>query len=215
VVFGVLNARGRDVIARAATAVRAAVREALRPAPMVSGFVADLFRGRDELLAEDALLRQQLIVATSAVKQTKFRPLERGLVVALSSVVEHWQNTVLLVKSDTVLRWHREGFRLLWKRKSRATKQRQPRISVETIELIRDMAIRNKTWGAFVVSRSSSAFGWRSGRSSVTSSRYDHRAMASRGRHSHATPWSGPWTLRRCTTCGSLRLRRSLAALGP
>jgi len=52
------------------------------------------------------------------------------------------------VKPDTVLRWHREGFRLLWKRKSRGTKQRQPRISTETIELIRDMAIRNKTWGA-------------------------------------------------------------------
>ncbi len=109
-VFGVLNARVRDGIAQVATAVRAAMREALRPAPMVSGFVADLFRSRDELLAENALLRQQLIVATRTVKQPKFRPLERRLVVALSSVVQNWQNTILLVKPDTVLRWHREGF---------------------------------------------------------------------------------------------------------
>jgi len=55
---------------------------------------------------------------------------------------------VLLVKPDTVLRWHREGFRLFWKRRSRATKGRQPRIGAETIALIRDMAARNETWGA-------------------------------------------------------------------
>ena len=66
--------------------------------------------------------------------------------VALLSMVKNWQNAVLLVKPDTVLRWHREGFRLLWKRKSRSTKPRQPRISTETIALIRDMAIRNKTY---------------------------------------------------------------------
>jgi len=82
------------------------------------------------------------------VKQPKFRPLERGLLVELSSVVKNWQDAILLVKPDTVLRWHREGFRLLWKRKSRSTKPRQTRISTETIALVRDMAIRNKTWGA-------------------------------------------------------------------
>ncbi len=147
-VFGVLNARVRDGIAQVATAVRAAMREALRPAPMASGFVHDLFRSRDELLAENAMLRQQLIVASRKVKQPKFRPLERGLVVALSSVVRNWQSAILLVNPDTVLRWHREGFRLLWKRKSRTTKQRQPRIPSETIELIRKMAGENKKWGA-------------------------------------------------------------------
>ena len=94
------------------------------------------------------MLRQQLIVASRKVKQPKFRPFERSLVVALSSVVKNWQNAVLLVKPDTVLRWHREGFRLLWKLKSRSTKPRQPRISTETIALIRDMAARNRTWGA-------------------------------------------------------------------
>ncbi len=130
------------------TTARTAVREALRPAPMVTGFVADVFRSRDELLAENAMLRQQLIVAKRRVKQPAFRPLERCLIVALSSVVKRWQSAILLVKPDTVLRWHREGFRLLWKRKSKPTKQRQPRISAETIELIRDMAVRNKTWGA-------------------------------------------------------------------
>ena len=90
--FGSLSARLGTAVTRAVGAVGAAAREALRPAPLASGFVADLFRSREDLLAENALLRQQLIVASRKVKQPKFRPFERGLVVALSSVVKDWQN---------------------------------------------------------------------------------------------------------------------------
>ena len=146
--FAVLAARLRATVAQTVAGVHTAACEALPPAPVATGFGADLFRSRNELLAENATLRQQLIVASRKVKQPKFRPFERGLVAALSSVVKSWQNTVLLVKPDTVLRWHREGFRLLWKRKSRSTKERRPRISAQSIELIRDMATRNTTWGA-------------------------------------------------------------------
>jgi transposase InsO family protein len=147
-VFAVLVARIRGTLTRAAAPLRAVARDALRPAPVVSGLIHDLFRSRENLLAENALLRQQLIVASRKVKQPKFRPLERGLVVGLSTVVKSWQNAILLVKPDTVLRWHREGFRLLWARKSKVKKPRQPRIGAETVALIRDMAARNKTWGA-------------------------------------------------------------------
>ena len=109
-VFATLRARVRAAVTPTVTGVRTAVREAPRPAPMVSGFVAALFCSRDELLADDAMLRRQLIVAGRKVKQPAFRPLERGLVVALSSVVRNWQDAILLVKPETVLRWHREGF---------------------------------------------------------------------------------------------------------
>ena len=111
--FTILGAPIWTAVRRVVGSVSTAFREALRPAPMVTGVVADLFRTRDELLAENAMLRQQLIVASRKVKQPQFRPLERGLMVALSSVVKNWQNAVLLVKPDTVPRWHREGFRLL------------------------------------------------------------------------------------------------------
>ena len=67
-VFALLAARFRDVATHVAKEVRAAAREALRPAPMLSGFVADLFRSREDLLSENALLRQQLIVASRKVK---------------------------------------------------------------------------------------------------------------------------------------------------
>jgi len=115
---------------------------------LVTGFVEDLFRSPAELRAENAALRQQLIVASRKVKQPHFRPLERALMVALSSRVKNWTTAVLLVKPDTVLRWHRQGFRLLWKQKSKAMNPHPHRISAKTVALIRDMAIRNKTWGA-------------------------------------------------------------------
>lgn len=66
----------------------------------------------------------------------------------MSSLLNNWRNTLLLVKPETVLRWHREGFRLFWKQRSRSAKRCEPRISQETIELVRQMARDNRVWGA-------------------------------------------------------------------
>jgi putative transposase len=56
-------------------------------------------------------------------------------------------NALLLVKPDTLKKWHREGFRLYWRRKSKGI-SRKPRISPEAIVLIQQMAVENRTWGA-------------------------------------------------------------------
>jgi hypothetical protein len=146
-VFSVVGARIRDVVRRVVGRVTARLREACRPALAV-GFARDLFRTREQLMVENAMLRQQLIVASRTVKRPTFRPLERALLVALSSWLPNWRNAALLVKPATILRWHREGFRLLWKRRSRPRNAAGPRISQQTIELIRRMAMENKTWGA-------------------------------------------------------------------
>src|SRR5690606_5852980 len=103
---------------------------------------------RNELLTENAALRQQLIVASRKVKKPHFRPLERGLLVVLASRFRTWRETVLLVKPDTVLRWHREGFRLFWKKRTRSKHPRKLRLDRETVELIQSMARDNRTWGA-------------------------------------------------------------------
>ena len=79
---------------------------------MLVGLLRDLTRSRDQLIAENALLRQQLIVASRKVKRPAFKPHERGLMVSLASIVRGWRDTVLLVKPETILRWHREGFRV-------------------------------------------------------------------------------------------------------
>ena len=147
-VFAVLGARVRTVARRVVRAVTTAFQEALRPVPIATGLGRDVCRTRAELVAENTALRQQLIVASRKVKRPAVRPWERGLLVALASVLPSWRDTILLVKPETVLRWHREGFRLFWKRRSKATKERESRISAEAIDLIRHMATRNKLWGA-------------------------------------------------------------------
>ncbi len=147
-VFSVVGARILDAVRRVVGTVTARLREACRPAPVAAGVARDLFRTREQLMVENAMLRQQLIVASRTVKRPAFRSLERGLLVALASCLPSSRDAVLLVKPSTILRWHRAGFRLVWKRRSRPRKGSEPRISQQAIELIRRMAKENKTWGA-------------------------------------------------------------------
>jgi transposase InsO family protein len=71
---------------------------------------------------------------------------DRSLLVLLAHRVPAWKNAVLIIQPNTLLRWHRQGFRLFWRRKSRAG-ARAPRIPVETITLIKEMAVTNHLWG--------------------------------------------------------------------
>jgi putative transposase len=72
--------------------------------------------------------------------------LERGLLVVLASRVSHWKLALLIVKPDTLLKWHRRGLTLFWRCKSHEP-ARQPRIDEETIALIKQMAVENRRWG--------------------------------------------------------------------
>ena len=108
----------RSAAGRVFNRVRTAIREATLPLPVLAGLLVDVTRSREQLLIENALLRQQLIVASRKVKRPIFRAHERGFVVLLASLLPHWRNALLLVKPETVLRWHREGFRLFWRWKS-------------------------------------------------------------------------------------------------
>jgi hypothetical protein len=105
-------------------------------------------RSRAELIAENVLLRQQLIVASRGVKRPGFRGYERGLLVLLARLLPRWRDALLLVKPETVLRWHRAGFRLFWRRKSRSAGSREPRLVPDVIALIKRVAAENRLWGA-------------------------------------------------------------------
>ena len=108
---------------------------------MVTGTLADLPRSRAELLAENALLRQQLIVLHRRTKTPRLTSRERLSIVFLARWVANWKHVMQIIKPDTLLRWHREGFRLIWKFKSRVQVQTQPgRLARETIALIERMA---------------------------------------------------------------------------
>jgi transposase InsO family protein len=105
-----------------------------------------LVKSKPELIVENAFLRQQLIVVTRHAKPPKLTPKDRGLLVLLASRVREWKNALLIVKPDTLLKWHRQGFKLFWRQKSKG-QPRHPRISAETIALIKQMAVENRRWG--------------------------------------------------------------------
>jgi len=81
------------------------------------------------------------------VTRPAFTPRDRLLLVLLTRLVLGWQATLLIVQPDTVLRWHRHAFRLVWRAKS-TTALKRPQIAPETVALIKRMAAENPLWGA-------------------------------------------------------------------
>ncbi len=112
------------------------------------GLITDLARSKRELLAENAFLRHQLLVATRHVRKPGFRFWDRLILVVLAAVVANWRSALILVKPETLIRWHRDVFRLIWRWRSRRTARAKPRLSAETVSLIRRMATQNRLWGA-------------------------------------------------------------------
>jgi transposase InsO family protein len=136
----------RRVVGRAA----AAIRDALAPAGggAVRGVLADLTRSRQELLAENAFLRHQLVVAARRVKRAHLRAGDRALLVALAAAFSYWREALILVKPETLLRWHRQGFKLFWTWRSKRKSNPGRRLAKDVIVLIRTMATANRLWGA-------------------------------------------------------------------
>ncbi len=114
---------------------------------LITGTLVDITRSKRDSIAENAFLRQQLIVLKRQTPHPALTSKDRGLLVLLASRVRGWKEALLVVKPDTLKKWHREGFRIYWRRKSKG-KPHTPRLSPEAIALIRQMAIENRTWGA-------------------------------------------------------------------
>jgi hypothetical protein len=91
---------------------------------LLLGTLTDLARGKSELLAENALLRQQLNILRRQVKRPIYRKTDRFLLLLLTRTVRRWKQALFLAQPETLLRWHRELFRLFWKRKSKARSKR-------------------------------------------------------------------------------------------
>src|SRR6266700_2608811 len=109
--------------------------------------LTDLSRSKSELVVENALLRQQLIILRRQVKRPTCTRTDRMLLVLLASIVRTWKQALFIIQPETLLRWHRQGFKLYWKYKSRAVSL-TPRISPETVALIQEMARDNRLWGS-------------------------------------------------------------------
>jgi len=111
-------------------------------------FPRGLLLSRSALAAENLSLRQQVAVYKHTVKRPKLRPRDRIFWVLLSRLWANWRSALAIVQPETVIKWHRQGFKLYWRWKSRAGKRGRPPIKREIRDLIRRMSHENPLWGA-------------------------------------------------------------------
>jgi transposase InsO family protein len=104
------------------------------------------FQPRSGLLLENLALRHQLVVLQRNARKANFRNPDRLLWILLRAVWSGWEKALVIVRPQTVVGWHRAGFRLYWRWKSRG--RGRPSIDWELIGLIRRMWDANPTWGS-------------------------------------------------------------------
>ena len=115
---------------------------------LIFGLVVDLFRSRAALEAEILVLRQQIIVLRrSKPTRLPFVAADRLVLGWACRLFPNARDALAIVQPQTVVRWHRAGFRFYWRWKSRRRAGR-PVVSIEVRQLIHEMSIANPLWGA-------------------------------------------------------------------
>ena len=107
------------------------------------------FRTRAALQIEILALRHQLtVLKRSRCGRLRLTSADRVFWVWLSGFWRNWHSALLIVKPETVIAWHRKGFRLYWAWKGRRGAPGRPTVTREVRELIRNMSRANPLWGA-------------------------------------------------------------------
>src|SRR5882757_4794994 len=110
--------------------------------------LTSLFRSKGRLGAEILVLRQQInVLRRNSPKRFVFGTFDRLVFVGLYRLAPGIVDALAIVRPETVVRWHRAGFRSFWRWKSRRRGGR-PSITVEIRNLIQDMSLANPLWGA-------------------------------------------------------------------
>ena len=110
--------------------------------------VREAFLSRAALHLENLALRQQLAALDRKRARPSLRMTDRLFWVVLSRLWPGWREILVIVKPETVIGWHRKGFRRFWTWKSRRGKPGRPPVSSEVRGLIRRMSRENPLWGA-------------------------------------------------------------------
>src|SRR5882762_10439805 len=110
--------------------------------------LTSLFRSRVRLEAEIPVLREQIsVLRRTSPKRFAFGIFDRMVFVGLYRLVPGIVDALAIVRLETVIRWHRAGFRSFWRWKSRR-RGGKPRVPLEIRKLIRNMNLANPLWGA-------------------------------------------------------------------
>ena len=115
---------------------------------LVVTFVISLFKSQRQLVLENLALRQQVVMLRQSVKRPRASVADRLFWILFSRYVDGWRKILYALHPDTVVRWHRQGFRLYWRWKSQGPKPGRPPINAALRKLIREMQATNIGWGA-------------------------------------------------------------------
>src|SRR6202158_4327073 len=110
-------------------------------------WLSTFFRSRNDLGLELVALRHQLAVLKRKNPRPKLSRWDRLLWLTLRRLWSRWTRVLVIVKPETVVSWHRAGFRWYWRFRSRRRGGR-PRVTDEIQEMIRRLAEENPVWGA-------------------------------------------------------------------
>src|ERR1700674_536441 len=143
--------------------------------------LASPFRSKLRLEAENAVLRHQLIVLRRRL-HGRVRPTnhDRWFFIQLYRWFPSILQVLTIIRPETLVRWHRAGFRCYWRWKSRAQGGR-PQIDTELRVLIRRMSVENPLWGAPRIHGELLKLGFEVAQSSVAKYMVKRRAPPSQG----------------------------------
>ena len=141
----------------------------------------DLFRSRRSLEGEVIALRHQLnVLRRRTPKRPALRSFDRFILVLLYRLAPTVLDAMTIVRPETIMRWHRAGFRTFWRWKSRRRPGR-PKVALEVRQLIREMSLANPFWGAPRIHGELLKLGIDVGQTSVAKYMARHRRPPSQG----------------------------------
>jgi transposase InsO family protein len=147
----------------------------------VLAVLASPFKSKSRLEAENAALRHQLIVLRRKVQgRTRLTNNDRWFFIQLYRWFPSTEQGLTIIRPETLVRWHRAGFRGYWRWKSRARGGR-PKIEMDLRALIRRMSIENPLWGAPRIHGELLKLGFEVAQSSVAKYMVKRRGPSSQG----------------------------------
>jgi putative transposase len=115
----------------------------------VLGVLTSMCKTSAQLRLENLALRQQLtVLRRSAPKRLKLTAADRLFWIWLRRVWSDWKSALMIVKAETVIAWHRKGFRLFWRWRIRRGKPGRRKVPQDVRDLIRMLSRNNPRWGA-------------------------------------------------------------------
>jgi putative transposase len=148
---------------------------------------------RKQLVLENLALRQQLAVFQRSGKVPMLRDRDRMFWIVLKRWLPKWKQALFVVQPETVIGWHRRGFRSYWRRKS-ASRPGRPCIERRTMNLIRRLSQENHLWGAPRIRSELALLGHPLSEATVA------KYMARRGRPKPSQSWRTFLANHLCTT---------------